>query len=398
MHSYGKFFRLVCALAIAGLAPLQMFAEDAAKSDSPKDDRSYLDDFKGKNPRLMMESAGDKRTNVELRSITDGEMLFVDDHNGEFRVTSDSTAFKFVLRHKNLARGRNAFMAGNWENAVFYLRDAVYPALPMMGLSPQVFVNGHEVAEMFMRSLVNADRFVEAVSFVNALPLDNLPVDTLDATLYVCSALVKANRLEDAKSVLDKCKITDKYFSLMPKMIELLSQIRIAGDTKYALGWFTKFANMPNNPQANLCKIWEIYCDLALGNTASAAIVKETVGKLERKDPAFSLLAMINGIMKQSANPKKPDYYGALEFFSEGVVFGDQSAPWVPELLFNTGMAYKGMKNFYASNAIFTQLNIMFPDSAFSKKGLKEIVIIEEKADGDDSEEDYYEDEEDSEE
>ena len=51
----------------------------------------------------------------------------------------------------------------------------------------------------------------------------------------------------------------------------------------------------------------------------------------------------------------------------------------MPELLFKTGMAYKAVKNFNASNEIFAQIKAMYPESPFAAKGEKEFVKIEKK-------------------
>ena len=70
----------------------------------------------------------------------------------------------------------------------------------------------------------------------------------------------------------------------------------------------------------------------------------------------------------------------------------------MPELLYRTGMAYKAMKSFVASNEIFSQIASMYPESQYAKLGAKQMVKIEKKKVAEEvshEDEDDYDDEED---
>ncbi|MBR7105406.1 MAG: hypothetical protein IKC88_00315, partial [Opitutales bacterium] len=112
--------------------------------------------------------------------------------------------------------------------------------------------------------------------------------------------------------------------------------------------------------------------------------------KLEKTASEFSLLQLTKGMLESAKD--KPDLRVVLDLYAEGIVFGSLASPWMPELLYNTGMAYKKYGKQYAANEIFAQMLAFYPDDVLTQKGQKEIVKAErkkvKKADEDDEDED----------
>ena len=108
-----------------------------------------------------------------------------------------------------------------------------------------------------------------------------------------------------------------------------------------------------------------IFCDLAVGNRSSADIYLSTID-VKRGTAEFSLCQMVRGMVKEAG--ETPDYKGALDLYAEGIVFGNASDNWMPELLFRTGMAYKNTGELKASNEIFKQISVFYPGDIFSDK------------------------------
>lgn len=397
---YFKYSLFLASLVLASVSFAQQEAAPAgaqektpasATPEKPKgagEDRSYLADYVNEKPNMVLiDKVSKKESAVSLKSVGDKEFIFIDSSGGEVSVKKDTKAFAFRVKLDSsvMSSAKKASAASDWDGVVAALRPTAYAILPFTVFDDEAFT-GNQIVEFYISSLLNANRLKEAFAYVSALSLDSASSNIVASALDVAKALVNAGKLDEAMKILDRIGVSSDAETISAIM-DVLGAVRDSGNYKACVVWYTKLSNMKDNPLKGEAALWMIFCDMAMGNKMSAEVYLSNID-IKRGTPEFSLLQMIKGMLKDSA--KTPDYRAALDFYSEGVVFGKLTDPWMPQLLFKTGMAYKNIKNFVASNEIFAQLLALYPENAYTKLGQKEIVEIkkEEPKSKDDSDDD----------
>ena len=265
------------------------------------------------------------------------------------------------------------------------MRPIVYPLAPLAVLSDEAFPDGNAMIEFFLSGLLNCGRLKEAAAYVAMIPVQDASVSIKSSALSVARALAENKDTESAEKIVDRIKLNSASAEILSQVMDVLDQMRNAGDYKRCVLLYAKLAAVDGNPMKNQAALWGVFCDMAMGNQLSAQGRLSTI-EMDRTVPEFSLLQMVKGMFKESG--KTPDHKAALELYSEGVVFGSLTDSWMPELLYRTAMAYKNIKNFVASNEIFAQLQTLYPENPFTNLGKKEIVEIKKEEPKDDSDED----------
>ena len=385
IYAFVPFFAALCSVSAqegAASAPSAPASEPSvsAQGSAPasSQDRSYVEDFINKDADLFwVDSSSGRENKVRFKSADSSKLILVDvSGGGEISVPKGASNFKFFLKGgDNWNRARYAYGRGNWDEAITYLRPMVYPVIGMACLPKENF-NAHAHIETLISSLANAGRYKELSALLGALPLSECPQSLIEVACAAGKELVANGYADDVVQVLDRFSFDSSNMDSVSDIMDLLSSLRKAGKLKECLVAYTKLGNVEGNPDKNAALIWMSYCDLALGNRMSAEVYLSGM-KLERSDVNFSLLQMVKGMLKASG--EKPDYSVALDMFAEGIVYGSPSNPWMSELMFNAGCAYKKLKQFTAANEIFAQISSFWPGDSFSEKAKKEIVPIKKK-------------------
>lgn len=373
-----KTLKITSILAFLLLTSVGFAQADAPESNAVKDDRSYLADFEGKKPSIyLFEEAAKKEIDVTLKTVGELEVIFSSGTGGDISISKKSaSAFKVMARpDENWPRARTALGRQNWEEAIMYMRPFVYPLLQLSSINEETFkANGY--IEMYISTLLSAGRIKEATALAGSIHLNECAPSLVTSVLEVAIVLAKEGNTKDALSIINRANFSGAYAVCVPDMLNALAELRKHGATKECSTWYTKLYNIETNPRRNECGLWMIYCDLILGNKLSAEVYFSKI-EIDRKSPEFSLKQMVGGLMKVLV--EKPDYAAALNLYSEGIVFGSNTSEWMPELLYNAGMAYKKLNQPVPANEIFAQMGALYPSDAFTAKGLKEIVKIEKK-------------------
>lgn len=395
-HSKLTFIFAVAALFAAPVAAVYAQEAKQAASKPAGEDRSYLGDYADKKAQLAYFVNG-KENPVVYKETAGKTIVFTDATGAELKVEPGSDTFKFVLKADKdaLNKAGAAYNKGDWESAVLYMRPIVYPIIPVAGLSQGSFAS-EEYVQIFVDSLLNVGRLNEAYAFAKALPIDQADSSIINAAVSVADALVKKGQYQKALDIVGNLEIKNaSQYDASPAVIDLLSALRGAGMVKQILPIYARLG-ASDNPSAPQFKLWGIFCDALLGNRMTAEVSIGAV-KVNKDSDAYPLLKMVQGYLKET-DPKKPDIGAALDVYAEGIVFGKVSCDCMPELLYRTGMAYKAMKSFVASNEIFSQIASMYPESQYAKLGAKQMVKIEKKKVAEEvshEDEDDYDDEED---
>ena len=337
----------------------------------------------------MFDEKSKKETPVTVKSVGDNEVIFVGG-GGELSVSKkkkSSMKVNYKPDAQTWSSARAAYNRGEWEDAIAYMRQLVYPIIPLMVLPEDTF-KAHTMLEMYLQALMNADRMVEANSIVASLSLGECAFDLVATSMSVAEMLADKGKTKEALAIIEKVPFTGDKIVNIPDLMKVLSALRKQGMVKECALFYTKLMNI-DSPQKNEATLWMVYCDLSMGKKMSAEIYLNQI-KLENTAPEFSLLQMAKGMLASQAD--KPDYKQVLDLYAEGIVFGSLASPWMPELLYNTGMAYKKYGKQYAANQIFAQMLAFYPNDTLTKKGQKEVVKVErkkvKKAESDDEDED----------
>ncbi len=341
------------------------------------EDRSYLADFESTPASIVLFDENSKaETAVTVKSVDDSEIIFVGG-GGELSVSKKKpSTLKVTVKTTSSAwkAARIAYGKEEWEAAVKNMRPLVYPLIPLMSLPTDTF-KGHAYLEGFIQALLNANRLVEAESIVNALSLADCPRDLTSTSIAVAERLANSGKTKEALAILERVSFTGEKVDNIPDIMNLLATLRKLGLTSECSLFYTKLMNV-ESPYKNEAAIWMIYCDLSMGKKMSADIYLNQI-KLPNTSPEFSLLQMAKGML--AAKAAKPNLREVLDLYAEGIVFGSLSSSWMPELLYNAGMVYKKLGKQYAANEIFAQMLAFYPNDPLTKKGQKEVVKIERK-------------------
>ncbi len=389
-----KHFNLLLAALAVPFAVLSAYAQDGTDSAAApkKADRPYVSDYASKPAAILLsDRANNRNVELTLKEVKPREFVFTDPEGGEVVVQKNSKVFSFQPKTSdNLTRGMRAAAAQDWDLALNYMRDFIYPLIPLTAMPEGVF-NVSSYMETFVRALSGAERYKELEAFVLALPLGEISPSLAAEALEAADILAQQKQNAAAFAIIDRVKMSEES---IPAAMKALGSLRKNGEYKECLVRYTKISNVPGNKDKDIAKLWMIFCDLAVGNRSSADIYLSTID-VKRGTAEFSLCQMVRGMVKEAG--ETPDYKGALDLYAEGIVFGNASDNWMPELLFRTGMAYKNTGELKASNEIFKQISVFYPGDIFSDKAKSEIVEIKEEAKPSDEEdsEDEYEDEDD---
>ncbi len=389
-----KHFNLLLAALAVPFAVLSAYAQDGTDSAAApkKADRPYVSDYASKPAAILLsDRANNRNVELTLKEVKPREFVFTNPEGGEVVVQKNSKAFSFQPKTSdNLTRGMRAAAAQDWDLALNYMRDFIYPLIPLTAMPEGVF-NVSSYMETFVRALSGAERYKELEAFVLALPLGEISPSLAAEALEAADILAQQKQNAAAFAIIDRVKMSEES---IPAAMKALGSLRKNGEYKECLVRYTKISNVPGNKDKDIAKLWMIFCDLAVGNRSSADIYLSTID-VKRGTAEFSLCQMVRGMVKEAG--ETPDYKGALDLYAEGIVFGNASDNWMPELLFRTGMAYKNTGELKASNEIFKQISVFYPGDIFSDKAKSEIVEIKEEAKPSDEEdsEDEYEDEDD---
>ena len=376
-----KFKSAVSILALASASCL--FGQ------SPADDKPRIGEFLNiKVPIIMIEGGGSRHTNMDVDGVVDVngvpnmKISYLDGSGGTIMVPMNSSSLNFKFRlTEGLSQMLGAYQSGRYNDVVESGRRIVYPAVALMGI-PEERTNIQYLLGIFAEALVKTQRYAEAKALMDALSLSSATPMVGKAAIDYASAMISAGRYEDAASVLNRLNFGGSNVENIPYLMNLVEKLRKDGKIAEASRWYTKLQGTKDNPRADEAALWMAYCDLLRGNVMSSKIFLDRYADMDRKNPIFSLRAMVMGMLLS----KTGELSDALDYFAQGIVYGEISADWAAELRYNAGLAYKRQQDFKSSNAIFNEVILLYPTTPYKALAEKELVVIA-AAPGDDEEE-----------
>ncbi|MBO7520719.1 MAG: hypothetical protein J6T16_00580 [Opitutales bacterium] len=381
-------------MALASFAAEEQAAATATPATQAAEDAPRIAEFqKNKLPIIFVEDQANKSAKssymdfeelVPIDGVVNFKLAFTDGTPGSIFVPIDRKGVKFKYRVTDeLKRMRKAYTGGRWEAAVEAGRHVVYPAVDIMGI-PEELTNVQENLPPFVESLAKAGRFIEAKSLMESLPLSKATPTVGVAVVRYANLAIDAGKFKDATDILKRMNFGGANLANAEGIMQIAHKLRKLGRTSDAVELYTRLQATPQNPLANESKMWMAYCDVLKNNDISARLFVDELKSLPKTEGAFSLRCLVNGMLFE----KQKKFDDALDSYAEGIVYGDLSSEWMPNMLFNIAKLYKANKDFVASNEIFEQITLLYPASEYSKPSQGEIVEIkEEKSEDEEGEE-----------
>jgi len=350
----------------------------SAQATAPGQDRSYFADFASEKAVLIMRdpSGAESRVTVQkvdvVNSVPTLTLMTADGGEIQLPITGDSMKLYFSFDTSNVNRARDAARDGNYDAAIGYMRRDVYLSLPLL-IVPEVNLPSIQNNVInFIDFLSQANRIEEANAILTSFNYSQLrPQFTLIALNFV-ELLNENARYDDAVKLLSKLDFSGEKAILIPSLMEILDTLRNNGKIKEVNNWYLKLQKMPENPKKEMATLWAIYCDIAMGNLVSAKVYAASLEQADRKSEVFSLSKMISGMISMA----EKNHQDSLDKFSEGVVYGNTTDSWMPELMFNTGLSYKSLDKPEVSNVIFREIELFYPNSVYASRAKSQIVKI----------------------
>ena len=351
-------------------------------AQSKEEDKPRIAEFANeKLPIVLVEGRNQRDMIFESMSMKDGvptfKLLYTDGTPGAMFVSLNQKGVMFGYKVNNtLNRLRDNYARGNWEDAVSAGRRVIYPAVAIMSVDENI-TNIQENLGMFVESLINAKRYIEAKSLMESLPLSKATATVGKVVVDYAASMLKLGRVDDCMSVMERLNFGGENLANIDDIMSLVDLLRSNEKIKEAVTLYTKLQSTPENPRAKEATLWMAYCDIIRGNTMAAQIFLDTpeLKDLKKSDSVFSLKSMIRGILLESDK----NISDALDAYGEGIVYGDTAYSWMPELLFKTAKAYKAIQKPETANEILEQIILLYPNDKFSKLSAPEIVPIEKK-------------------
>lgn len=374
----------------ASVLTLAIFSFMSLFAAPPADDKSRLIEFaKLKFPILLIEKGSTVPRDmfidgvVDISGVSNIKLSAADGSGGDMFMPLNSSLLKFRFKETESFNDMyNYYQEGKYADAVSVGRKFVYPSIALMGLSEEV-TNVHYLLTIFLDSLVKTERFAEAKSVMDALPLSRANITVGKAIIDTVSAMFDAGLSSDVDEILSRLNFGGDNLENIEHIMLLVNKMREKDDFQNASKWYTKIQSTPNCPVKDEATMWMAYCDMKLGRVNSARIILDQYSDMESDKDVFSLLAMINGLLLERDNKMTE----AIDEYAKGIVYGDVSAMWSPELYYHAGLTYKKLENFRASNGIFSQVVLFFPTTKYAEPSKKEIVEIAKSEEDEEDEE-----------
>ncbi len=348
---------------------------------SPADDKPRIAEFQTNKVPVVLFRPKMRHVDMDIEKLElkDGvvnfKLTFADGTPGEVYVPITQKGVKVTYKNTpELRRMREYYTKGLWDEAVKAGRSYIYPSVAVMSV-PETVTNIQDNLVTFVDSLLNAERYIEAKSLMESLPLAKATPTVGSVALSYANRMVDLGRFEDAEAIVERLNFGGENIVNIEKTMDFVHKLRKMGKIQEALKWYTKLQSTPNNPDANEATLWMAYCDVIRGNVISAQLFVDQLSDLQKSDAIFSLKCLINGMLLVKA--QKED--SAIDVYAEGIVYGDITQTWMPELLFNTATLYKKFEKFRSSNEIFEQIMLLYPNENFAELSKSQIVEIKEE-------------------
>lgn len=341
-------------LAALALSPLAGQAQDF---------RQYED-----RPVTVIDRSTGGNQSVMLSGIEGNDLVFMMGGGQVLRPIDDPNLQLFFPTPEQTRRADAFLRTGRPEEALNLIRPVASPLLKYMRIPNERF-NIHEEVRIYYEAAVRAGAEQEALYISRQLPLAQLDPIFTGITFQLAGQIASAGRPKDAMAIMERLPINENNPDLLPLVLNFAEQLREENLIAEALFLYQRLQAIQGSEVERIATIWNAYCNLRLGNKTIAKVIIESVEGIPSDDPAFSLYLMVNGRILL----EEEQYVKALTNLSQGVVYGQLSDGWMPELLFNTGVCYAALDQPGTAREVFRELEIFYPKTNWAQKAKERV-------------------------
>ncbi|MFI3291566.1 MAG: hypothetical protein R3Y46_06760 [Opitutales bacterium] len=354
------------------LLPAILFAQSEDNAD-----RSYFADFAKVKAILgyQAQNATDK-IYYELSAIEEEDskplyILSLTTRKAEQLIISENNKDIFLTyetEDKLLKKYREALIAGDKDTALSLMRSDIYGLLPLVEAKEDVFIIQEAILE-YLDLLVSAEKVNELFAIFETLKVRNLREDYITLALHTSRLLAEKGDFERSVKVLNAIDLDINNQDFTPALLEILSLFRDSGKIAEVQRYYERLKFVEGSDFKLEAEMWSLYCDIKLGNVLTAKVLLERFAGVDKKLPEYSLYKFILGLVARDGSTP----LSALEFFSEGIVYGKSVDDWMPELMYNTALSYFKAEKVDVSKQILEEMKKFYPDNVFLAQAEKDL-------------------------
>jgi len=309
----------------------------------------------------VIDRTGGGRSQVQLVGV-EGNEIKIAIENGQLMVPMDLPELRLFFRVPDLVGNAQGLMrAGEYEQAFEMLRPVGYPLLKYVKIPPEKF-NIHGTLALFYEAAIRAGDITEARYIANRLPLEEIDPYYTNLSFQLAAKIAENGETQQAMELMEKLPLNAENPELLEFALNFAAQLREQDSLTEALFLYQKLAAMDAPGIKRTATLWNAYCNFRLGNKSIARVFFESVEEIPSDHPDFSLYQLVQGRMLLDEN--EPEQ--ALIHLSKGIVYGQLSYDWMPELFYLAGKGYKDSAYGKASQEVYAQLTTFYPNSKWA--------------------------------
>ncbi|MGF1448957.1 MAG: tol-pal system YbgF family protein [Opitutales bacterium] len=303
-----------------------------------------------------------------------------------FQVPSNTAAsFSRGIDDPNLAlflpeppafqQARTQARSGDYDKAVETLRPIAYPLVRYLAIPPEKF-NIHGIVELFLESLINSGRTQEAKAILDRHRFDELPSRFAALGLDLAAAFVDQQNDDDALLLIDKVLNQTEGASeeYLPVFLRFTGKLRDSGQWSSAETLYNQIQQLGDAAVAKQAELWIIYISVRRAAEEDMALLplsENLLAQLTGVEAATSEYAL-QRFVEGKIHAVRKEWSEALESFGEAVIYSEVSDSWTPELLYETGRAYRMTDRPEAARSVFEQNILFFRDNPWAQLSQQE--------------------------
>ncbi|MGF1484209.1 MAG: hypothetical protein ACFBZ8_07590 [Opitutales bacterium] len=343
------------------------------------------------DPEQLFRQLGERPIPVQLGNQTytllrrDGERMVFQVANNPgatfSRGIDDPELTLFLPEPQAFREAKTQSRQGEWDKVVTGLRPIAYPLVRYLRLPPEKF-NIHEIVELFLQALIETGRTNEAKAILDRHTFADLPRTFAGLGLDLATKFVEQGNDSDALLLIDKALnqtegASDKY---LPIFLKFTGELRDNERWGSAENLYRQIEKMGDAQLAKQAELWIIYINVrraAEENLALLPVSENLLAQLSGVEAGSSEYAL-QRFVEGKIHAVREEWTEALERLGEAVIYSEVSDDWMPELLFETGRAYRMTEQAAAARSVFDQNVLFFRDNPWALRSQSELDLLPE--------------------
>ncbi len=297
------------------------------------------------------------------------------------RAIDDPNLTLFLPEPPAFRQARVQARAGDYDKAVEGLRPIAYPLIRYLAIPPEKF-NIHGIVELFLESLINSGRTVEAKALLDRHRFDEIPTRFAALGLDLAAKFVDQGDDDNALLLIDKVLDQTEGASeeYLPVFLRFTGKLRDSEQWGSAETLYNQIQQLGDAQVAKQAELWIIYISVRRAAEEDMALLplsENLLAQLTGVEPGTAEYAL-QRFVEGKIHAVRKEWQEALESFGEAVIYSEVSNDWTPELLYETGRAYRMTDRPEAARSVFEQNILFFRDNPWAQLSEQEAAELPE--------------------